>query len=170
MSTKVFSFLLLFLALAVGNTSLFPCAAADGTRKAVEGMVYCQKCKYVGSWNLDGARPLPSAKVSIICKDHKHRVIFYDSAEADKNGYFYKLLDGTHLRSATFDPVTACTVRLLASPDANCNRLTNVNYGIQGAKLRDENKTYSDEHCETKLYAAGPLAFKPVHCHPRTHY
>ncbi|WOL06872.1 hypothetical protein Cni_G15606 [Canna indica] len=171
MSTKVSSLLLLISALAAASTAVFPLAAAEKATPVVEGLVYCQKCKHVGSWNLDGARLLPSAKVSITCKDHKRRVIFYKCAVTDAKGYFYAPIDGEgRVRTAAFDPATACTVRLVASPDAGCNRLTNVNYGIRGASLRFENKTFADEHCEKELYAAGPLAFKPAFCHPRVHY
>lgn len=47
------------------------------TEVVVEGMVYCQSCKYQGTWSLSEAEPIPSAKVSVICKNYRHHVSYY---------------------------------------------------------------------------------------------
>ncbi|XP_074592141.1 non-classical arabinogalactan protein 30-like [Curcuma longa] len=162
------TFLLLLLALAVAAVPVRASSAYNSTEKVVavvEGMVYCQKCKYAGTWNLHGARPLAAAKVTITCKSPRRRVVFHRAVSTDTNGYFYSSLEGG--RGGHFDPVKACVVRLLASRDATCNKLTNVNYGIEGAALRCENKTIAGGQYVKDFYAAGPLAFRPVRCAPR---
>lgn len=135
----------------------------------VEGMVYCQNCTHVGSWSLTGAKPLPSAKISIACKDHKNRVTFYKAVQANGEGYFYTALAGLNDHHVN-RPIDACLVRLLSSPDARCNVLTNVNYGIEGARLQDKNKRVMVGSYSAEIYAAGPLAFRPAHCPPRSLY
>ncbi|GMN29737.1 hypothetical protein TIFTF001_051742, partial [Ficus carica] len=40
----------------------------------VEGVVYCQSCDRFGTWSLTGAEPIPSAKVSVICKNYRGQV------------------------------------------------------------------------------------------------
>ncbi|ONK62597.1 uncharacterized protein A4U43_C07F5760 [Asparagus officinalis] len=138
---------------------------------AVEGMVYCQSCSQAGSWSLTGARPLPSAKVGISCRDHKHRVGFYKSVKTDNNGYFYCPLEGLDLKKYyEGELVHACRVRLISSPNVECNLLTNINGGIEGSMLRDVNKTSAGEGYKTVIYSAGPLAFHPAYCPPEDHY
>ncbi|XP_010921542.1 non-classical arabinogalactan protein 30 [Elaeis guineensis] len=136
---------------------------------AVEGMVYCQNCAHVGSWSLAGAKPLPSAKVSIACKDHKNRVASYKAVQANGEGYFYAPLAGLedyHVNR----PTDACSVRLLSSPDARCNVLTNVNHGTEGSRLQDKNKRVMAGGYGADIYAAGPLAFRPAYRPPKTLY
>ncbi|KAL9660196.1 hypothetical protein QQ045_025008 [Rhodiola kirilowii] len=83
----------------------------------VEGVVYCQSCKLHGSWNLDGAIPLPKAKVSVQCKDHKGRVAYYKSVETDSKGHYYSQLDGFNMSHYLLDhPLHACEVKLVSSP------------------------------------------------------
>ncbi|GMN41247.1 hypothetical protein TIFTF001_010468 [Ficus carica] len=41
----------------------------------VEGVVYCQGCDRFGTWSLTGAEPIPSAKVSVICKNYRGQVL-----------------------------------------------------------------------------------------------
>ncbi|RVX03008.1 Non-classical arabinogalactan protein 30 [Vitis vinifera] len=136
----------------------------------VEGMVYCQSCDQFGSWSLTGAEPIPAAKVSVICKDHKDQVSFYKAFETDGNGYFYAELDGFKISHNILDhPLHSCHVKLVYSPLENCNLLSNVNYGLYGSPLRYENKRLFGKHYEAVIYAAGPLAFRPAHCPPKTH-
>ncbi|MQL69232.1 hypothetical protein Taro_001486 [Colocasia esculenta] len=132
------------------------------------GVVYCQSCERVGTWSLTGAKPLPSAKVSVSCIDNKNRVRFYESFQTDGNGYFYAPLQGLDLKGspAALQPLRACKVRLVSSADPKCNLLTNVNYGIAGAPLREANET----SYEVVLYSAGPLAFRPAYCPLKPHY
>ena len=137
----------------------------------VEGMVYCQSCELFGTRSLTGAKPLPSAKVSVICKDYKGRISFYKAFEADKGGYFYGELKGYEMSHRYVEhPLQACKVKLVGSPDEKCSLLSNVNDGMYGAPLRYENKRFVSEKYETVIYAGGPLAFRPNHCPPPAHY
>jgi len=134
-------------------------------------MVYCQSCAHIGSWSLTGARPLPSAKVGISCRDHKNRVGFYKSVKTDSNGYFYCPLEGLEMkRYYKGEFGRACTVRLLSSPAGECNLLTNINGGIEGSALRDVNKTVVGKGYKAVVYSTGPLAFRPGRCPPLVHY
>ncbi|PIA37534.1 hypothetical protein AQUCO_03000244v1 [Aquilegia coerulea] len=131
----------------------------------VEGMVYCQSCKYYGTWSLTDAKPIPSAKVSVTCKNHKNIVTFYKIFVTDEGGYFYAPLDGYKMDDYVLDhPLHSCEVRLVASPLPTCNSPTNINYGLNGASLRYENKRIFGSNYEAVIYAAGPLAFRPGYC------
>ena len=135
------------------------------TEVVVEGIVYCQSCEHTGTWSLSGATPIPSAKVSVICKDHQDRVNFYKVFVTNPNGYFYAELDGFKMGNPLLDhPLQGCQVKLVSSPVENCNLLTNVNHGLYGAPLRYENKRLVGQTYEAVIYAAGPLAFRPAHC------
>ncbi|KAK3042905.1 hypothetical protein RJ639_001178 [Escallonia herrerae] len=135
----------------------------------VEGMVYCQSCERSGTWSLTGAEPIPAAKVSVICKDHKNRVSYYKAFETDPHGYFYGELEGFRMGHYFLDhPLHACKVKLVSSPLESCNLLTNVNYGLNGSPLRYENKWISGKHYEAVIYASSPLAFRPAQCTPST--
>ncbi|KAH7677950.1 hypothetical protein IHE45_07G117200 [Dioscorea alata] len=138
----------------------------------IEGMVMCQSCKQAaGSWSLAEAKPLPSAKVSISCKDRKNRVKHYQVVKADLGGYFFAPLHGLDINNYKFylgHPIHACSVRLVSSADMGCNVLTNINGGIEGAELRDEKKKKLVSGAV--VYSAGPLAFRPAHCLPPVHY
>lgn len=148
-----------------------PTARSDKLLVRVEGLVYCQSCAHRNSWSLDGAAPLPKAKVTVTCRDAKNRVMAWRNPVADDNGYF--LAEFGVASAADYymgDPTKACFARLLASPDCKCNDLTNINYGIEGAPLRDEGKRWPGEGYDNVVYAAGPLAFKPASCVPTHHY
>ncbi|KAF4380110.1 hypothetical protein CsatB_010010 [Cannabis sativa] len=139
----------------------------------VEGVVYCQSCDQFGSWSLTGAKPIPSAKVSVVCKNYRGQVSYYKSFEADNEGYFYAQLDGFQMSHDLLDhPLQSCKVKLVSSPDEKCNLLSNINYGMYGAPLRFEDKVLrGGKHYEAVIYAAGPLAFRPNDCPPpTTHY
>ncbi|OEL14134.1 hypothetical protein BAE44_0024844 [Dichanthelium oligosanthes] len=154
-----------------------PTAPAYGDMKKlvvvrVEGLVLCQSCAHRGSPSLDGAAPLPGARVTVTCRDRKNRVMAWRSPAADYNGYFHAEF-GVQRADAYFmgDPRKACFVRLLSSPNAKCNGVTNINGGMEGARLRDEGKRWTDQRgFENAVYAAAPLAFKPGMCVPRRHY
>jgi hypothetical protein len=135
----------------------------------VEGLVLCQSCAKCGSPSLNGAAPLPGARVTVTCRDRKNRVMAWRYPAADYNGYFHAEFGVEH--AGDFfgeDPREACFVRLLSSPDAKCNVLTNINGGMGGARLRYEGKRWTDGRgIENVVYAAGPLAFKPKKCEPK---
>lgn len=137
------------------------------TEVVVEGMVYCQSCEHFGTWSLSGAEPLPSAKASVICKNHKDQVSYYKVFETNNRGYFYGLLEGFKISHTILDhPLHSCHVKLVSSLHENCSLLSNVNYGLYGAPLRYENKRIMGKSYEKVIYSAGPLAFRPAHCTP----
>lgn len=137
----------------------------------VEGIVYCQSCDTFGSWSLSGAEPIPSAKLSVICKRHDEEVSFYKVFETDSKGYFYAALEGFKMINSLVDhPLQSCHVKPVSSPCENCNQLSNVNYGLNGSPLRYEKKILKGKNYEAVVYAAGPLAFRPARCSPNTHY
>lgn len=146
-----------------------PTPTKKTTDIVVEGMVYCQNCKYSGAWNLDEAEPIKSAKVSVICKNYKHHVSFYKVFETNSEGYFYGELKGYSIRHDILDhPLHACHVKLVSSPLEHCNLLSNINYGMYGAPLRYEDKMIRSDKYEAIIYSAGPLAFRPSNCGPQT--
>ncbi|KAF8036870.1 hypothetical protein BT93_C2558 [Corymbia citriodora subsp. variegata] len=133
----------------------------------VEGMVYCQSCKYFGTWSLDEAKPVGSAKVSVVCKNYKNRVTYYKTFQTEESGYFFAELKGYEMSHPVLDhPLHACRVKLVSSPLEGCNLLSNINYGMYGAPLRYEDKTLYRKEYEAVVYAAGPLAFRPSYCPP----
>ncbi|KAF0901266.1 hypothetical protein E2562_038838 [Oryza meyeriana var. granulata] len=148
-----------------------PPAQCDKLLVRVEGMVYCQSCLHRDSWSLDGAKPLPRGKVSVTCRNAKNRVMECQKAVADESGYFLAEFGVTKVSDFFMgDPRKACYVRLLASPDIKCNEPTNINFGIEGAPLRDEGKRWHGEGYDYVVYATGPLAFRPAICMPKHHY
>ncbi|XP_075485984.1 non-classical arabinogalactan protein 30 [Primulina tabacum] len=166
-----FPFLILSLALAstaVATAPLLPKPVEKPVDVVVEGTVFCQSCSDYGTWNLNKAKPIESAIVSVICKDHRNRVSFYKAFQTGKNGYFYAVLKGFRMSRSFLDhPLHACKVRLVSSPVPSCNLLTNVNYGLYGAPLRYENKRLVGRNYQAVIYAAGPLAFRPGKCVPK---
>ncbi|KAK1265014.1 hypothetical protein QJS04_geneDACA023563 [Acorus gramineus] len=135
----------------------------------VEGMVYCQSCARAGSWSLTDSKNISTAKVGVACKDSKnHRIRYYKSFQTNHNGYFYAELKGLDV-SAKDNALHACTVHLLSSADPRCNVPTNVNYGIYGAPLHDEQKRLYGKYYEAVIYAAGPFAFRPKVCVPEVY-
>ncbi|XP_071929196.1 non-classical arabinogalactan protein 30-like [Coffea arabica] len=134
----------------------------------IEGVVYCQSCEHYGTWSLSGAKPISNSTIGVICKDYKKRVSFYKAFQTDANGYFYAELKGFKMGHSLLDhPLHSCSVKLVSSPQENCNSLTNVNYGLNGAPLRYEDKRLIGSRYEAVVYAAGPLAFRPAHCIPK---
>lgn len=140
------------------------------TEVVVEGIVYCQSCEHAGTLSLTGAKPIPSAKVGVICKDHKKSVSFNKAFEANRNGYFYAPLEGFKMNNSILEhPLQACHVKLLSSPVVNCSTPTNVNDGLYGSPLRYEDKKFFGKNYEIVIYAAGPLAFRPTYCPLKPH-
>ncbi|KAJ7963936.1 Pollen Ole e 1 allergen/extensin [Quillaja saponaria] len=166
--------LLLLLPMAFSSINAIEDAPATADKKidvVVEGMVYCQSCEHFGTWSLTGAMPIPSAKISVTCKNYKGQVNYYKVFETDGNGYLYATLEGFKMSHYLLDhPLHSCIVKPVWSPLENCSLLSNVNYGLNGAPLRFENKRLSGRNYEAVIYAAGPLAFRPSQCPHPTHY
>ncbi|KAJ1417706.1 Pollen protein Ole e I like [Sesbania bispinosa] len=176
MAGRYFSFISLLLLLVVfPNTEASESEYVPKTREkkidvVVETTVYCQSCEYSGTWSLIGAKPIPSAKVSVTCKSHKGHVSYYKVFETDKNGYLYAPLEGFKMQHYILDhPLHSCYVKPVWSPLESCNLLSNVNYGLNGVPLRYENKRLHGSNYEAVIYAASPLAFRPSDC-SQTHY
>lgn len=169
--SSILFFSLAFASVTAAEEASYEAAETKKVDIVVEGMVYCQSCGHFGTWSLTGAKPIPSAKVSVLCKDQKDRVSFYKVFSTDGNGYFYAQLEGFKINHYILDhPLHSCTVRLVSSPLTNCNLLSNINSGIDGSPLRYEKKRLYGKNYEAVVYAAGPLAFRPAHCAPMTHY
>ncbi|KAL2939736.1 Non-classical arabinogalactan protein 30 [Bienertia sinuspersici] len=169
----------LILALAISYASAYPYEEKAksypkpytppklGTDVVVEGMVYCQSCKYTGSWSLTDAKPIAGAKISVICRNHKDRISYYKAYTTSKEGYFYAKLDGFAMKHPLLDhPLQACVVKLVSSPIDSCDVFTNINYGVNGAPLRYEDKKIMTKDYEAVIYSSGPLAFRPEYCSP----
>lgn len=164
---------LLLLSLAFSVVSAYENMPATGKKVdvVVEGVVYCQSCKSSGTWSLSEAEPIPLARVSVICKNHHNQVSYYKAFETDGNGYFYAQLEGFKMNHYLLEhPLQACKVKLVSSPLENCSSLSNVNYGMDGAPLRFENKKLMGKNYEAVIYGSGPLAFQPAQCPSTTHY
>ncbi|KAL8552222.1 hypothetical protein ACS0TY_001066 [Phlomoides rotata] len=157
---------LLILSLSTTATPQPPTKPAEkAVDVVVEGLVYCQSCDHHGSWNLAGAKPIKSATIGVVCKDHRNRISYYKAFETNQNGYFYAELKGFKMTHSFLDhPLHSCKVRLVASPLKTCNLLTNVNYGLYGAPLRYRDKRIIKPNYEAVIYAGGPLAFRSSHC------
>ncbi|XP_058787613.1 non-classical arabinogalactan protein 30 [Vicia villosa] len=174
MARRNFSSIVSFFLLLVAFTYTQASENVPYTREkkidvVVETTVYCQTCEHSGTWSLIGAKPIPSAKVSITCKSHKGHVSFYKVFETDKNGYLYAPLEGFKMQHILDHPLHSCFVKPLWSPLESCVLLSNVNYGLNGSPLRYESKRLHGSKYEAVIYAAGPLAFHPPDC-SKTHY
>jgi hypothetical protein len=167
----IISLLLLLVAFSYTQTSeATPYTTEKKIDVVVETTVYCQSCEHSGTWSLIGAKPIPSAKVSITCKTHRGHVSYYKVFETDKNGYLYAQLEGFKMQNYILDhPLHSCFVKPVWSPLEGCSLLANVNYGLNGSPLRYENKRLHGSKYQAVIYAAGPLAFHPPDC-SKTHY
>ncbi|MED6221222.1 hypothetical protein PIB30_052464 [Stylosanthes scabra] len=169
---KILSILLLIVAFPYTEASndSVPKTKEKKTEVVVESTVYCQSCEHLGTWSLIGAKPIPSSKVSVTCNSHKGHVSYYKVFETDKNGYLYAPLEGFKMENYLLDhPLHSCYVKPIWSPIESCNLLSNLNYGLNGASLRFENKRLRGSKYEAVIYAAGPLAFCPSNC-AQDHY
>ncbi|CAN4095766.1 unnamed protein product [Withania somnifera] len=118
----------------------------------MEGMVYCQSCDSYGSWSLSGAKPIASVKIS-------------KAFETNTYGYFYAELKGYKMGHSYLDhPLQSCHVKLVSSPQETCNVFSNINYGLNGAPPRFEDKVIDRSDYKAVIYTAGPLAFRPTNC------
>ncbi|KAL3732403.1 hypothetical protein ACJRO7_029122 [Eucalyptus globulus] len=165
--TIMLSSLIILQLVSISSASATNKTVPKAVEVVVEGMVYCQSCKYFGTWSLDEAKPVGSAKVSVVCKNYKNRVTYYKTFQTEASGYFYAELKGYEMSNPILDhPLHACHVKLVSSPLEGCNLLSNINYGMYGAPLRYEDKTLYRKEYEVVVYAAGPLAFRPSYCPP----
>ncbi|XXG45405.1 hypothetical protein AAC387_Pa02g0495 [Persea americana] len=126
----------------------------------VGGKVMCQDCTQ--GWNewVHGSRPIKGCKVSIMCMD-KQTVVFYARDETDEEGEFElkvnKSIDGKELKAA------GCLVRLISSPDPQCNILTNFSGGQTGVKLGQPTRVFRDlvKYTLGTFYYTSPMCDEP---------
>ncbi|KAF7803438.1 non-classical arabinogalactan protein 31-like [Senna tora] len=121
---------------------------------AVQGVVYCKSCKYAGVDTLLGATPVLGAVVKLQCNNTRYPLV--ETAKSDKNGYFY--LEAPK-RITTFG-AHKCKVFLLSSPNATCQKPSNLHGGVIGAALKPE-RPFVSYKLPFLLYTVGPLAFEP---------
>lgn len=126
---------------------------------AVEGVVSCQDCKYVGTKSLTDAKPLAGAKVKLVCQAGPRYKTFYTTATTDKNGFFF--LRVPHFDFHKFTPLDDCAILLLSSPLRKCSNPTTINYSKTGASLRPI-PTFAPS--SEAFFSVGPLAFAPQPC------
>ncbi|KAK9159160.1 hypothetical protein Scep_005734 [Stephania cephalantha] len=161
-----FSSPILFLVWAVEGDDASYGDAEEKVEVVVEGVVSCQSCEAYGTWSLADSKPISNAKVSVICKNHKDNISYYKVFPTDESGYFYAQLNEFKMDNNILDhPLHSCRVHLVSSPLPTCNHLTNINYGIDGAPLRYNNKRLFGENYEAVIYSVGPFAFRPAQCY-----
>ncbi|XP_030534299.1 proline-rich protein 3 [Rhodamnia argentea] len=124
----------------------------------VGGRVLCQDCtKGYDEW-VKGGSPIKGAKVSLTCMDQRHRVIFYGSDDADGAGQFNMVVN-RHINGKRLDG-KLCSVRLVSSPDPDCNVATDFASGRRGVKLSRPTSVYR----EVIKYSVGPLYYTSPMC------
>ncbi|CAN1134883.1 hypothetical protein LINPERHAP2_LOCUS8534 [Linum perenne] len=108
-------------------------APTGGELIRISGKVLCQDCQKSYSDWVNGERPIKGSKVSLTCMDDRKRVMYYDSDLTDERGQYEmvvsKYINGKRLNNKL------CWVRLVSSPDSNCNVVTDFAGGKSGVKL-----------------------------------
>ncbi|XP_073136317.1 non-classical arabinogalactan protein 30 [Henckelia pumila] len=124
---------------------------------AVQGVVYCKSCKYVGVDTLTGAAPLAGAVVKLQCNNTKSHS--EEQTKTDKNGFFFFMP-----HKVTTSGSHKCKVFLVSSPLATCQDPTNLNGGASGATLKPTKLpvTTPDKKLPFKLFTVGPFAFESL--------
>ncbi|XP_077228680.1 non-classical arabinogalactan protein 31-like [Tasmannia lanceolata] len=120
---------------------------------AVQGVIYCKSCKYVGVDTLLGASPLSGAVARLQCKSSKREINM--EGKTDKNGYFY-----IQAANVTTYGVHKCKVFLASSPLETCKNATDLHGGVSGARLRPEKVLMGPK--PVMLFSVGPLAYAPT--------
>ncbi|KAJ8761570.1 hypothetical protein K2173_004346 [Erythroxylum novogranatense] len=121
---------------------------------AVQGVVYCKSCKYVGVGTLLGAEPLPGAMVKLQCNNTKYPLV--TKAATDKNGYFF--LEAP--KTITNYGAHKCKVSLLSSPNTTCDIPSDLHGGKTGGSLRP-GKPFVVNKLPFVLFTVGPFAYEP---------
>ncbi|KAF8409235.1 hypothetical protein HHK36_005309 [Tetracentron sinense] len=123
---------------------------------AVQGVVFCKSCKYLGIDTLLGASPLNGSVVRLECNNRRHPVS--KEATTDKNGYFFMLAP----KKMTTYEVRKCKVFLVSSPLESCKKPTDLHGGTSGAMLMPEEPRFP---LPFALFTVGPFAFAPTKCY-----
>ncbi|KAK4743728.1 hypothetical protein SAY87_010040 [Trapa incisa] len=121
----------------------------------VDGLVYCESCRYKGKNTIAGATPIQGALVKLECKNTKRKLV--QTAKTNKNGYFILVAPKT-ISSYAYNK---CKVTLLSSPLSSCNKPSTLNGGKSGALLKPT-KSFQINKVPYTLYSVGPFAFEPT--------
>ncbi|CAM8988141.1 unnamed protein product [Rhodiola kirilowii] len=119
---------------------------------AVQGVVYCKSCKYVGVPTLQGASPLAGAVVQLVCKSSTKTEVTKGTTNA--KGYFFIIPKSTSSYGAH-----KCKASLVSSPLKKCSKATNLNYGVSGSPLLAP-KYQNIGKAPYVVYSVGPFAFE----------
>ncbi|CAI9087432.1 OLC1v1021499C1 [Oldenlandia corymbosa var. corymbosa] len=123
---------------------------------AVQGVVYCKHCLFVGVDTLWKAKPLQGALVKVTCNNTKYRPVVKEGT-TDNNGYF--LIMPENVTNAAFHK---CRVSLVKSPTKQCDVPTNFKDGFKGAmpipSTQPPAKTWPNLY---QLFTVGPFAYEP---------
>ncbi|XP_068639314.1 pistil-specific extensin-like protein [Aristolochia californica] len=124
----------------------------------VGGKVLCQDCTQGwNQWAFEGP-PIKGCKVAFSCTDERKRVVYYASDETDDEGEYDISID-KHINGKEIN-ADGCSVRLVSSPDPQCNILTDFAGGKSGVKLRQPSHVYRGEN----RYTLEPLFFTSPMC------
>ncbi|CAL1398328.1 unnamed protein product [Linum trigynum] len=124
----------------------------------VSGKVLCQNCQMSYKDWISGERPIKGSTVSLTCMDDRKRVHHYDSDVTDERGEYEmvvsKYVNGKRLNEKQ------CLVRLVSSPDSDCNVLTDFAGGKSGVKLSQPTSVYRG----TTKYDVGSFYYTHPRC------
>ncbi|KAL0927185.1 hypothetical protein M5K25_001348 [Dendrobium thyrsiflorum] len=128
----------------------------------IAGKVLCQDCSQGWNYWAHAAIPLKGSKVAVTCIDARRRVVYYGSDETDDKGNFDLPVE---LQRYSGDPAKnirpeGCSVRLVSSPDAACNVMTNFGGGRSGVGLVRPSHVYPGR----VKYTVGPFFFTSPMC------
>uniref|UniRef100_A0A7N0RF28 Pistil-specific extensin-like protein n=1 Tax=Kalanchoe fedtschenkoi TaxID=63787 RepID=A0A7N0RF28_KALFE len=127
---------------------------------AVQGVVYCKSCKYVGIPTLLGASPLSGAVVELKCKSSKIKEVLLTTT--DKHGYFFVMAPKT----VTSYGAHKCRISLVSSRLKKCKKATNLNFGAVGSPLFNP-VPLTIGKLPYLIYSVGPFAFEAEKkCYP----
>ncbi|GLJ15871.1 hypothetical protein SUGI_0262050 [Cryptomeria japonica] len=116
---------------------------------SVTGKVYCDNCDAGFPTRISSG--IEGATVALQCKDTDGKQTFYAEGVSDKDGKFRIPVQGER-------PRELCKAKALSSPNAKCNRPSEVNEGP--VYLTHNNGINSDERI------TGPFSFKSAEKHP----
>ncbi|KAK1269153.1 hypothetical protein QJS04_geneDACA008354 [Acorus gramineus] len=123
------------------------------SRIAIEGTVYCRSCNKT----LTGAPTLAGAVTRVKCNTTKVPL----SVDGKTNNYGYFYISLPKLKLGTMSNHT-CFAYLVSSPNAACNKASNLRGGITGSPLTLK-AIYPGKY-PVAVYSVGPLAFAPTRC------
>ncbi|WOL00649.1 pistil-specific extensin-like protein [Canna indica] len=138
-------------------------AALDTEVVHFAGQVLCQDCTKRWTEWIHGD-PIEGARVAVTCLDsRRRRVVYHASGTTDGAGEFdfpISIYPGGSTK-ATIKPAEDCTVRVVASPDATCNIMTDFGGGQRGVKPDQRSALHP---AGVVKYTLGPFFFTSLAC------